>query len=400
MILRKFLTPARSAELNESTGRGLIEMLRNGGSQTVAGVPVTADTALSFATVFACVRVLSESVGSLPLILYRRNGEGKERATDHPLYSLLHDAPNDEMTSVQLYEALMSNVVLWGNACARLVIDNTGQVREMWPLLSRYLEIKRVDGELLYVYNAPDLRQTFRRWEVFHVPGLTLNGITGLSVLGYMRRAIGLGLVLDQFSESFFENGARPGVVLEYPGQLKDKARDNISDSWNKRHAGPENAHKVTILEEGMKLHDFGIPPEDAQMLQSKKYQAEEIARMFLVQPHKVGIMDHATFTNIENQSISFVTDTLRTWLVRIEKRVAVDLLLKPERRDYYAEFLVDALLRGDTVTRVQAYNSAINTGWMTRNQARQKENMNPGPPELDKYLQPLNMTEAGSQTP
>lgn len=400
MILRNFLNPARRAELNESTGRGLIEMLRNNGSQSVAGVPVTADTALSFATVFACVRVLSESVGSLPLILYRRTGDSKERATDHPLYGLLHDAPNDEMSSTQFFEAIMSNVVLWGNAFARLVVDNNGQVREMWPLLSRYMQVKRNNNQLIYDYQAPDLKQQFQRWQIYHVPGLTLNGLTGLSVLGYMRRAIGLGLVLDQYSESFFENGARPGVVLEYPGQLKDKARDNIVESWNERHAGPENAHKVTILEEGMKLHDFGIPPEDAQMLQSKKYQAEEIARMFLVQPHKVGIMDHATFTNIEQQSISFVTDTLRTWLVRIEKRAAVDLLLKAERRDYFAEFLVDALLRGDTVTRVQAYNSAINTGWMTRNQARQKENMNPGPPELDKYLQPLNMTEAGSTTP
>lgn len=389
----------RRAELNESTASGLIEALRNQGSLggSVAGIPVTADSALSVATVFACVRALAESTAMLPLILYRRDGRNKARATDHPLYALLHDAPNDEMTSVQLIEALMTNVVLWGNGCARLVIDNTGQVREMWPLLSRYLTIERADGELIYKYHAPDLRQTFRRWEIYHVPGLTLNGIAGLSVLGYMRRAVGMGLVLDTFGEKFYENGARPGVVLEHPARLGLEAAKTLRESWEERYGGVSNVNKPAVLEEGMKVNTFGMPMEDAQFLQSRKFQGEEIARMFRLPPHMVGILDHATFTNIEHQGAEFVTYSLGPWLNRIAKRVALDLLLTGDRRDYFAEFLTAALLRGDIQARASAYGAAIRDGWMTRNQVRESENMNIDDPALDQYLVPLNMSTAGA---
>jgi len=398
-ILTRAFNPARRAELNESTGRGLIEALRNQGGLggSVAGVAVTADAALSVATCFACVRALAESSAMLPLILYRRVGRNKERAHDHPLYTLLHDAPNDEMTSVQLIEAIMNNVVLWGNGVARLVIDNNGQVREMWPLLTRYLRIERADGELIYKYDAPDLKQTFRRWEVFHVSGLTLNGLTGLSVLGYMRRAIGMGIVLDTFGEKFYENGARPGLVLEHPARLGDQAAKVLRESWEERYGGVGNVNKPAVLEEGMKINTFGMPMEDAQFIQSKKFQGEEIARMFRVPPHMVGILDHATFTNIEHQGQEFVTYSIGPWLNRIGKRVTLDLLLPDERPTYFAEFLTSALLRGDTTARFAAYNSAINAGWMTRNQARIAENMNADDGALDQYLVPLNMTTAGA---
>jgi HK97 family phage portal protein len=396
-ILTSAFNPMRRAELNESTARGLIEAMRNGNGGSVAGVPVTADSAMSVATVFACVRALAESSAMLPLILYQRVGRNKQRATDHPLYTLLHDAPNDEMTSAQLIEAIMANVVLWGNGCARLVIDNTGQVREMWPLLSRYLTIERSNGQLIYKYSAPDLRQTFQRHEVFHVPGLTLNGLTGLSVLGYMRRAIGMGLVLETFGEKFYENGARPGVVLEHPGKLGADSAKLLRDSWEERYGGANNVNKPAVLEEGMKVNTFGMPMEDAQFLQSKKFQGEEIARAFRVQPHIVGIMDHATFTNIEHQGQEFVTYSLGPWLNRIGKRVSLDLLFADERSTYFAEFLTSALLRGDTTARYAAYASGISAGWLTRNEARVAENMNASDAALDEYLQPLNMTTAGS---
>lgn len=396
-ILRRAF--GRRAELNESTGSGLIAMLRNGGlSMTVAGQPVTADTALGVATCFACVRVLAESSAMLPLILYRRNGRNKDRATDHPLYTLLHDAPNDEMTSVQFVEALMSNVTLWGNGCARLVLDSNGQVREMWPLLSRYLTIERVSGELVYKYTAPDLRQTFRRWEIYHVPGLTLNGVTGLSVLGYMRRAIGMGIVLDTFGEKFYENGARPGVVLEHPGVMGPDAAKTLRESWEERYGGVNNVNRPAVLEEGMKVNTFGMPMEDAQFIQSRKFQGEEIARMFRVPPHMVGILDHATFTNIEHQGQEFVTYSIGPWLNRIGKRVALDLLLADERRDYFAEFLTTALLRGDTLSRFNAYQTAIFSGWMTRNEVRGRENLNAEDPLLDEFLVPMNIGPAGTE--
>jgi len=393
-LLVRAMGGERQASLEMSPA--LLKTLRSGGilSGPVAGVPVTADSALSFATAFACVRVLAESVSSLPFILYRRRADrGKDRAIDHPLYPMLHDAANDEMSSQQFFEAIMTNVVLWGNGCARLVIDNRGQVREMWPLMSRYLQIRRINGELIYDYSAPDLRQRFARWEILHVPGLTLNGSTGLSVLGYMRRAIGLGLVLDTFSENFYENGARPGIALEHPGTLSKKAYDNLKDSWIERHGGLENVNKPAILEEGMKLTTYGMPLDDAQFLQLKKFQAEEVARMFRVQPHKVGILDHATFSNIEHQGLEFVTDTLRPWLVRIEKRIPLDLLFIEERGIYFAEFMVDALLRGDLLSRYQAYAIARNWGWFSADDVLEIENRNPLPNgQGERYLTPLNM--------
>lgn len=391
------------AVLDEHTGSGLIAALRTGGlGGSVAGIPVTVESAMTFAAVFACVRVLAESVASLPLILYRRQADdGKSRATDHPLYPLLHDAPNDEMSSLQLIEAMMANVVLWGNGCSRLVIDNTGRVRELWPLLSRYLRIERdrASGELIYRYDAPDLKQAFRRWEIFHVAGLSLNGIGGLSVIGYMRRAIGIGLTMDVATENFYGNGARPGIVLKYPGVLSEPAKEGLRDSWVADHGGPENINRPAVLEEGMELDTYGMPLDDAQFIERAKFQAEEVARMFRVQPHKIGILDRATFSNIEHQGLEFVTDSLRPWLVRFEKRTALDLLLAEERRDLYAEFLVDALLRGDTLSRYQAYAISRQWGWHSPDDVRAKENENPLPGGAGKkYLSPLNMEKVGKQ--
>lgn len=391
-------TPQLQAALDEHSGRGLIpSVLHN--VNMIAGVPVTPENALTFAAVFACVRVLAESVSSLPLILYRRGaGRGKDRAVDHPLYSILHDAANDDTTSQQLFEAMTANAVLWGNGCAQIVPARDGSVGEMWPLLSKYLQISRRDGELIFDYSEPGRTRVFQRWEIYHVPGLTLNGVTGLSVIGYWRRAIGLGLTLDIFSENFYENGARPGIALKYPGVLSKEAKDNIRDSWVSQHGGAENVNKPAILEEGMDIDTYGMPLDDAQFIDLKKFQATEVARLFRMPPHKIGILDNATFTNIEHQGLEFVTDTLRPWLVRFEKRVWLDLLLKAERRDYFAEFLVDALLRGDLLSRYQAYAIGRNWGWLSADDVREKENMNPLPNEQGgTYLSPLNMQPAGA---
>jgi HK97 family phage portal protein len=394
--------PQMQAALDEHSGRGLIPTVMRS-VMSVAGVPVTADSALTFASVFACVRVLAESVSSLPLILYRRGPDrGKDRATDHPLYSILHDAANDDTTSQQLFESIMVNTLLWGNGCAQIVPAANGSVGELWPLLSKYLQISRKDGELIYDYSEPGRARVFQRWEIFHVPGLTLNGATGLSVLGYWRRAIGLGLVLDSFSEAFYEHGANPGVVIEHPGVLSPEAKENIINSWIEHHAGVENANRPEVLQEGMKLNTYGMPLEDAQFIELKKFQAIEVARLFRVQPHKIGILDNASFSNIEHQGLEFVTDSLRPWLVRIEKRTSLDLLLKQERRDYFAEFLVDALLRGDLLSRYQAYAIGRTWGWLNADDIREKENMNPLPNgQGSKYLTPLNMTpSAFDETP
>jgi HK97 family phage portal protein len=395
---RKSKTSEPQAALNEHSGSGLIPSVMRG-SMTVAGVPVTADSALTYATVFACVRVLAESVSSLPLILYRRRSDrGKDRATDHPLYSVLHDAANDDTSSQQLIEAMMTNVLLWGNGFAQIVINRDGSVRELWPLESCYMTLRRENGELFFDYQPPNGKRVFQRHEIWHVPGLTINGITGLSVLGYWRRAIGLGLVLDTFSEAFYENGARPGIALKYPGVLSKEAKENLRESWVAQHGGPDKANRPAILEEGMEIDTFGMPLDDAQFIELKKFQAIEITRLFRVQPHKVGILDNASFSNIEHQGLEFVTDSLRPWLVRFEKRATLDLLLPGERRDYFAEFLVDALLRGDLPSRYTAYATGRNWGWLSADDVREIENMNPLPNNQGaKYLTPLNMQDSGA---
>ena len=401
-ILDRFKRKSNSAPqaaLDEHSGRGLVPSVMRGG-MTFAGAPVTIDTALTYATVFACVRVLSESVSSLPCILYRRRADrGKDRAVDHPVYQRLHDAANDDMSSQQLIEAMMTNVLLWGNGFAQIVPDRNGSVRELWPLESRYMTIRRVSGELIFDYQPPSGGQrTFQRDEIWHVPGLTLNGLTGLSVLGYWRRAIGLGLVLDTFSEAFYENGARPGIALKYPGVLSKEAIDNLRESWLSLHGGPDNANRPAILEQGMEIETFGMPLDDAQFIELKKFQAIEVARLFRVQPHKIGILDNATFSNIEHQGLEFVTDSLRPWLVRFEKRVTLDLLLPSERKEYFAEFLVDALLRGDLLSRYSAYATGRNWGWLSADDVREIENMNPLPDgQGDKYLSPLNMQDSAT---
>jgi HK97 family phage portal protein len=340
-------------------------------------------------------------VSSLPLILYKRETRGKSRAVDHPLYAVLHDAANEDTASNTLIEAMMTNVLLWGNAFAQIVLNPDGSVRELWPLESRYMSMRRyTDGGLLYDYTAPTLSRTFQRYEIFHVPGLTLNGVTGLSVLGYWRRAIGLGLVLDSFTEAFYENGANPGLVFEHPGVLSTEAKENIVSSWVAKHGGVENSNKPDVLEEGMKLNTYGMPLDDAQFIESKKFQANEIARLFRVPPHKIGILDNATFSNIESQGRDHVTSSLRPWLVRFEKRISLDLLLPSERRQYFAEFLVDALLRGNLLDRYQAYAIGRNWGWLSADDVLEIENANPLPGGKGQtYLSPLNMQQAALET-
>lgn len=394
-FLKRALGPREQRALDENSGRGLINVLRSGGGGTFAGQTVNADTALTLSAVFACVRVLAESSGTLPLILYRRAGEDKKRATDHSLYALLHDAPNTEMTAVEFVEALVANTTLWGNGFAQVVPNSDGSVRELWPLLSKYMQVCRIAGQLVYQYNDPDNRRTFRRDEMLHIKGLSLNGQAGLSVIGYMRRALGMGLTLDTFGEAFYGNGARPGVVLQYPGSLTEDAQRMLRDSWISRYGGPESVNKPAVLEDGVTIETYGMPMEDAQFIESKTFQAKEIARWFRVQPHKIGILDDATFSNIEHQGLEFVTDTLGPWITRIEKRVSLDLLLADERPGYFAEFLVDKLLRGDQTARYGAYAIGRQWGWLSRNDIRRKENMN-AIDGGDDYLSPLNMTALG----
>lgn len=350
-----------------------------GGAHAYTGKHVNPQTAMQNATVFACVRVISETIATLPLIMYRRLSRGKERAPDHPLWRVLHDEPNPEMSSVEFWEALVAHVLLWGNAYAEVQLDGGGRVRRLWPLRpDRTKPIRLQSGELAYeVTLATGERRTLRADQVLHIRGLGFDGRLGYSVIALARETIGLSMAAEEYAGRFYANDSSPAAVLQHPGNLSPKAQDNLAISWEAKHGGLENKHRLAILEEGMTYKATGIPPKDAQFIESRQFQANEILKWFRVQPHKVGELDRATWGNIEHLAIEHVTDTLRPWTVRIEKAINRALLTRQEQDTYFAEFLLDGLLRGDSATRYQAYSIGFGK-WLSANEIRERENMNP----------------------
>jgi HK97 family phage portal protein len=360
-----------------------------------SGKQVTEKNAMQSAAVYACVRVIAETVASLPLHLYRHVEEGKRRDTLHPLYFLLHDSPNPEMTSFIFRETLMTHLLLWGNAYAQIVRNGHGEITGLYPLLPDKMQVSRnEEDELIYLYQSGMKNIAFRKEEILHIPGLGFDGLVGYSPITMARNAIGMAMATEEFGASFFANGAAPGGILEHPGTLKDPSK--VRESWNQLFQGSGNANKVAVLEEGMTYKQIGIPPNEAQFLETRKYQTEEICRIYRVPPHLVADLDKATFSNIEHQSISFVVHTIRPWLVRLEQAMNKTLLYPSERQDYFVEFNVDGLLRGDYESRMRGYATARQNGWMSANDIRRLENMNLISKEEggDLYLINGNMTK------
>lgn len=364
-----------------------------------SGISVDELRAMQTSAVYACVKILAETVASLPLHLCTRDKSGKrEAASQHPLYACLYETPNEEMTSFQFRESMMTSLLLWGNAYAR-IIRRQGHVSELWFLKPDRMTVERdtATKKIKYTYSDDVQNQTFvyKPEQVFHVKSLSLDGVLGLSPIAQAREAVGLALATEEYGAKFFGNGARPGGVLEHPGVVKDPER--LRESWNQVYRGARNSHKVAVLEEGMKYHTIGIAPEDAQFLETRKYQVNEICRIFRVPPHLVGDLDRATFSNIEHQSIEFVQHTIRPWIVRWEQEISRSLLTESERLLYFARFNVDGLLRGDFATRMQGYATARQNGWMSINDIRRLEDMNPIPKEEggDTYLVNGNMISA-----
>ena len=344
--------------------------------------------------VYACVRILAEAIAGLPLHVYRYTADGgKVRAIDHPLYYLLHTEPNPEMTSFVFRETLMTHLLLWGNAYAQVIRDGAGRVQALYPLLPNKMTVDRTpNGQLFYEYRTDTGSVVLRPEEVLHIPGLGFDGLIGYSPIAMARNAIGMALACEEYGASFFANGANPGGVLEHPGVVKDPQR--IRDSWNAVYQGSANAHRIAVLEEGMKFHPIGIPPEQAQFLETRKFQINEIARIFRVPPHMVGDLEKSSFSNIEQQSLEFVKYTLDPWVVRWEQAIQKRLFLPSEKRAYFAKFNVDGLLRGDYQSRMAGYAIARQNGWMSANDIRELEDMNRIPAEEggDLYLVNGNM--------
>jgi len=365
---------------------------------TTAGKPVNENTAMQMTAVYSCVRILSEAIAGLPLHVYKYNdGGSKEKDLQHPLYKLLHDEPNPEMTSFVFRETLMGHLLLWGNAYAQVIRNARGEVVALYPLMPNKMTVDRdKDGCLYYLYqrgsgDTPSLGKNSQVLlspsDVLHIPGLGFDGLVGYSPIAMAKNAIGLAIATEEYGAKFFANGAAPGGVLEHPGTIKDPQK--VKDSWNSAYQGSGNAHRVAVLEEGMKYQPIGISPEQAQFLETRKFQINEIARIFRVPPHMVGDLEKSSFSNIEQQSLEFVKYTLDPWVVRWEQSMYRVLLSESEKKDHFIKFNVDGLLRGDYESRMNGYATARQNGWMSANDIRELENLNRIPAEQggDLYL-------------
>ncbi len=355
--------------------------------------------------VYACVRTIAESIASLPLHLYQFRNGGKEKAIDHSLYSLLHDAPNNEMTSFAFRENLIVQLLLRGNCYSYITrtLSGRGAVKELYPLAASQMSVERNDdGELIYRYRRYDEKNPnfkekgeiiLRQDEVLHVAGLGFDGIIGYSPIAMAKNAIGLSIACEDFGSNFFANGARPSGILKTPTLIKNP--EKLRESWQSMYGGA-NAGKVAILEEGMSYESISIPPEDAQFLQTRKFQIAEIARIFRVPLHFLNELDHATFSNIEEQSREFVIYTLTPWIARLEQAFNKALLLPSEKKKYFIKFNLSGLLRGNYSSRMQGYAVGRQNGWLSANDIRELEDMNLISAEEggDSYLINGNMTK------
>lgn len=387
---------------NSLNGSGYRFMM--GGS--TSGKKVNERSAMQMTAVYACVRILSESIASLPVHLYQNESEGnKAKAVKHPLYHILHDEPNPEMTSFVFRETLMTHLLLWGNAYSQIIRNGKGEVIGLYPLMPNRMTVDRdSNAQIVYQYQMQDSDArtgksgtvTLRPSEVLHVPGLGFDGLVGYSPIAMAKNAIGLSIATEEYGARFFANGATPGGILEFPGTVKNP--ESIRESWNKGFSG-SNAHKVAILEEGMKYTPISISPEQAQFLETRKFQIDEIARIFRVPPHMVGDLEKSSFSNIEQQSLEFVKYTLEPWIIRWEQSLNRALLSETEKSDYFVKFNVDGLLRGDYQSRMNGYAIGIQNGFMSPNDVRTLECLDLIPDELggNKYMCNGNMIDIAS---
>lgn len=376
---------------------------------TTAGKSVTERSAMQMTAVYSCVRILAEAIAGLPLHLYRYTDDGgKEKAIDHPLYLLLHDEPNPEMSSFIFRETLMTHLLLWGNAYAQIIRNGRGEIIALYPLMPNKMTVDRDDhGQLYYQYQrstdeAGGKNETavLRSADVLHIPGLGFDGLVGYSPIAMAKNAIGLAIATEEYGAKFFANGAAPSGVLEHPGTIKDPAR--VREAWQSQFGGSQNSGKVAVLEEGMKYTPISISPEQAQFLETRKFQINEIARIFRVPPHMVGDLEKSSFSNIEQQSLEFVKYTLDPWVIRWEQSIQRTLLSQTEKQEYFVKFNVEGLLRSDYQSRMNGYATARQNGWMSANDIRELENLDRIPAEEggDLYLingNMLPMAQAGA---
>lgn len=381
------------AGTTEKPSEWLVEVM--GGGKTKSGLSVNELNSLTCTTVFKCVRILSETIASLPLVTYERLPQGgKRRATNHPLWSILHDQVNPLMTSFEWRETLVGHLALWGNGYSEIQRDGRARIKALWPLRPDRMQVTGDGDRLRYIYTPPDGKDVEIPSEnMLHVKGLSAGGYLGQSVISFARESISLALAYEEFGERFFSNDATPGGVLEHPGKLKPEAKDNIRKSWEALHSGLGNARRMAVLEEGMKYHQIGMPLEDAQFLEGRKYQERDIAGIFRIPSNMINDNEKsATYASVEQFAIQFVVHTIRPWCVRWEQAIKRDLFLPSEREKYFTEFLIDGLLRGDMKSRAEALAIMRQWGIINADDWNEIENRNPLPDGQGKvYIVPTN---------
>ena len=405
------LFKSRDKPQNRTAGSGYAFFM--GG--TTSGKTVTERSAMQMTAVYSCVRILSEAVAGLPLHLYKyADSGGKAMALDHSLYRLLHDEPNPEMSSFVFRETLMTHLLLWGNAYAQIIRNGKNEIVALYPLMPNKMSVDRDEnGRLYYTYyrgsdeaiKNKEFAVMLQPSDVLHIPGLGFDGLVGYSPIAMAKNAIGMAIACEEYGAKFFANGAAPGGVLEHPGTIKDPQR--VRESWQSTFGGSGNANKIAVLEEGMKYTPIGISPEQAQFLETRKFQINEIARIFRVPPHMVGDLEKSSFSNIEQQSLEFVKYTLDPWVIRWEQSIQRSLLSKDEKAVYFVKFNLEGLLRGDYQSRMNGYAIGRQNGWMSANDIRELENLDRIPAEdggdlylINGNMLPLKNAGAFADTP
>ena len=359
-----------------------------------SGKSVNARTAIQVSAVYACVRVIAETVASLPFSVFEQGKEGSHKALDHPLHRLLHDEPNPEMTSFVWREAMLTHLLLWGNSFSQILRAGRGSIVGLYPLLPDRMEVDRDDkGNLTYTYSTTSGQTVKLRLEdVLHIPGLGFDGIMGYSPIAVERNAVGLSIASEEYGSKFFSNGARPSGILTHPNTVKNPKA--LRESWDAAYGGSGNANRVAVIEEGMTFTPISMPNNEAQFLETRKFQVEEICRIYRVPPHMIGDLEHATFSNIEHQSIDFAVHCIRPWLVRIEQSINRALFSEKEKGRFYCQFNLDGLMRGSYKDRMEGYAIGRQNGFLSANDIRRLENQNPIPASEggDAYLVNGNM--------
>ena len=356
---------------------------------TKSGADVNEYTALNYSAVFSAISLIAGTIGSLPLHLYKLNSGSKEKALSHPLYDVLHSKANSYMTAMNYREATAAHIVSWGNSYSEIGYDRAGRIVSLWPITPNRVSLK---SGWIYEINLGTKKVYLSRDKILHIPGLGFDGYIGYSVLSLARESIALGIATEEFGARWFGSGTHPGTIVSHPGKLSQEAHDNLKRSLVDKYSGLGKAHKLLLLEEGMKIEKIGFSPEDSQFLATRQFQIPEIARWFNVPCHKLHDLSKSSFDNIASQQVSFVVDSIRPWLVRIEQNYNMQLLTDEERRQgYFFEHSVEGLLRGDSAARAEFYSKLFNIGVFSINEIREFENKNPIDGGDERYV-PLNM--------